>query len=163
MFFSTDGSRFYSFRAGVKDSAEQPALVSSKLDGSDVREIVAKNRISWGDSLLADMKEGGGLCAAPLPGGHRALLNVDGPGYANLRTIDLNDGTLAQVTPPKGEAWSCSVSRDGKTAAYLYSDFMHPADVFVGRHGDRRDPPAHARQRCVLGVGDGCRVRRSSR
>ncbi len=77
LFFSTDGSRFYSFRAGVKDSAEQPALVSSKLDGSDVREIVAKNRISWGDSLLADMKEGGGLCAAPLPGGHRALLNVE--------------------------------------------------------------------------------------
>ena len=30
--------------------------------------IVAPNTVSMGDSLLADMKEGGGACAWPLPG-----------------------------------------------------------------------------------------------
>ena len=131
LFFSSDGSRFYSFRGGVRDAAAQPALVSTALDGSDARTVVAENAVSWGDSLLADMKEGGGLCGAPLPNGTHALLNVDGPGYANLRTLDLATGSFADVTQPKGEAWSCSVSHDGKTVAYLYSDFMHPADVYV--------------------------------
>jgi dipeptidyl aminopeptidase/acylaminoacyl peptidase len=131
LFFNSDGSRFYTLRAGVKDSAGLPSLVSSKLDGSDPHEIVAKNQIAWGDSLLADMKEGGGLCGVPLPDGKHALLNVDGPGYANLRTLNLDDGTFAAVTSPHGEAWSCSVSHDGKTAAYLYSDFTHPADAYV--------------------------------
>lgn len=130
-FFSADGARYYLFRTDVKDSAELGAFVSAKPDGSDARVIVAKNRVSWGDSLLADMKEGGGLCAAPLPDNTHALLNVDGPGYANLRTIDLRSGTLRDLTPPKGEAWSCSVSKDGKSVAYLYSDALHPADVFV--------------------------------
>ncbi len=133
MFFSTDGSRVFYLRSGVKDSAELPALVSSKADGSDAQTLVAKDEVSWGDSLLADMKEGGGLCAAPLPGGAQALLNVDGPGYANLRMLDLRSGALHDLTPPKGEAWSCSVARDGKTVAYLYSDFLHPADVYVAR------------------------------
>jgi dipeptidyl aminopeptidase/acylaminoacyl peptidase len=129
--FSTDGERLYALRGNVEDSGAQAALVSSKLDGSDVREIVPKNQVSWGDSLLADMKEGGGLCGGPLPGGSQLLLNIDGPGYANLRTLDVGNGSLHDVTPPKGEAWSCSVSHDGKTAAYLYSDFTHPADVYV--------------------------------
>ena len=97
--------------------------------------MVQQNTIGWGDSLLADMKEGGGLCGAPLPGTDTALLNVDGPGYANLRTIDLTNGTLTDVTPAHGEAWSCSVSLDGKHVAYLYSDFTHPADVFVANVG----------------------------
>jgi dipeptidyl aminopeptidase/acylaminoacyl peptidase len=131
LFFSSDGSRFYSFRAGVKDAAENPALVSTKPDGSEEQIAVAKNQGSWGDSLLADMKEGGGLCGWPLPNGAQLLFNRDGPGYANLRTLDVGSGAWHDVTPPKGEAWSCTVSRDGKTAAYLYSDFTHPADVYV--------------------------------
>jgi len=130
LFFSTDGKSFYTFRAGVRDAAEQPAFVSNSLDGGEIRTIVAKDQVTWGDSLLADMKEGGGLCAAPLDATH-VLLNLDGPGYANLRTLDLNGGTFSDVTAPKGEAWSCSVSRDGKTVAYLYSDFTHPADIYV--------------------------------
>ncbi len=76
------------------------------------------------------MKEGGGLCASPLPGAAQLLLNRDGPGYANLQILDPGTGSFRDVTAPKGEAWSCSVSRDGKTAAYLYSDFTHPADVY---------------------------------
>jgi len=130
LFFSPDGSRVYFLSADVKDSAELPALVSAARDGSDRRVLVARDTTPWGDSLLADMKEGGGLCEAPLPGG-RAVLNVDGPGYSNLRVIDLAGGALSELTPPHGEAWSCTASRDGSRVAYLYSDFAHPADIYV--------------------------------
>jgi dipeptidyl aminopeptidase/acylaminoacyl peptidase len=118
-------------RGGVQDNAEQPELVISDATGNQ-RVAVAKNTVGWGDSLLADMKEGGGLCGAPLPDGN-LLLNVDGPGYSNIRTLDAKTGTLTDVTPARGEAWSCSTSLDGKTVAYLYSDFTHPADVWISQ------------------------------
>jgi dipeptidyl aminopeptidase/acylaminoacyl peptidase len=130
-FFDATGRHVYYLSGDVKDAAQLPALVAANSDGSGQRVLVARDTVSWGDSLLADMKEGGGLCGAPLPSGNLALLNIDGPGYANLRTLDLSTGTLRDVTPPRGEAWSCSVSRDGRQIAYLYSDFMHPADVYV--------------------------------
>jgi len=130
LFFSADGRRVYLFSGDFKDAAERPALVSANLDGSDRRVIVERNVVGWGDTLLADMKEGGGLCGAPLPN-DRALLNIDGPGYANLRTIDLTSGTTTDITPAKGEAFSCSTTTDGSKVAYLYSDFTHPADVYV--------------------------------
>ncbi|MEO7202617.1 MAG: S9 family peptidase [Candidatus Tumulicola sp.] len=116
-------------RGGVQDNAEQPELVISDTSGNQ-RVAVAKNTTGWGDSLLADMKEGGGLCGAPLPDGN-FVLNVDGPGYSNIRTLDTKTGTFSNVTPPRGEAWSCSTTRDGKSVAYLYSDFTHPADVWI--------------------------------
>jgi len=131
LFFSNDGKRIYYLRGGVKDNAELPELVSAKPDGSDTRVVVAKNTISWGDSLLADMKEGGGLCSALLPFKDAAVLNADGPGYANLRLLDLADGTLRDLTPPRGEAWACTVSRDGSRVAYLYSDATHPAELYA--------------------------------
>lgn len=135
-FFSNDGSRIYFLSADVKDAAELPALVSANPDGSGRRVIVARDTVSWGDTLLADMKEGGGLCGWPLPGGKEALLNLDGAGYSNLRRLDLTNGSLSDVTARKGEAWSCTVSQDGGRVAYLYSDFTHPADVYVtGVHG----------------------------
>jgi dipeptidyl aminopeptidase/acylaminoacyl peptidase len=130
-FFGGDANRVYFLSGDVKDAAELAALVSANRDGSNRRVVVEKNTTAWGDSLLADMKEGGGLCGSPLPGGKRALLNVDGPGYSNLRTLDLATGSFADVTPPKGEAWSCSTTPDGRETAYLYSDFVHPADVYV--------------------------------
>lgn len=133
LFFSADGATVYSLRSGVKDAAELPALSAiGTVSGGD-RTVVAKDLVSWGDSMLADMKEGGGFCSAPLPDGTRALVNVDGPGYVNLRTIDLTSGALNDLTPPQGEAWSCTVSRDGTTVAYLYSDFLHPADIYVAK------------------------------
>jgi dipeptidyl aminopeptidase/acylaminoacyl peptidase len=131
LFFGESANRVYFFSFGVKDAAELPSIVAADADGSRRRVVVARNSVAWGDTLLADMKEGGGLCMWPLPGAGSALLNVDGPGYANIRTLGLNSGTLRDVTPPKGEAWSCTISRDGKRVAYLYSDFTHPADVFV--------------------------------
>ncbi len=130
-FFDATGRHAFYLSGDVKDAAQLPALVSANADGSEPRVLVARDAVSWGDSLLADMKEGGGLCGAPLPSGNLALLNIDGPGYANLRTLDLTTGALRDVTPPHGEAWSCSVTRDGRQIAYLYSDFMHPADVYV--------------------------------
>jgi dipeptidyl aminopeptidase/acylaminoacyl peptidase len=130
-FFDAAGRHVFYLSGDVKDAAQLPALVAANSDGSEPRVLVARDTVSWGDTLLADMKEGGGLCGAPLPSGNLALLNIDGPGYANLRTLDLNTGALRDVTPPRGEAWSCSVSRDGRQIAYLYSDFMHPADVYV--------------------------------
>lgn len=135
LFYGADGRRVYYLSGDVKDAAELPALVSANSDGSDRRVVVARDTIPWGDSLLADMKEGGGLCGRPLPSGNLALLNVDGSGYANLRTLDLDNGALQNLTPPRGEAWSCSVSRDGQHVAYLYSDFTHPADVYVAGVG----------------------------
>ena len=131
-----------------------PRSCSTTLDGSDARTIVAGNLVSWGDSLLADMKEGGGLCGAPLPDGTHALLNLDGPGYANLRALDLGTGSFADLTQPKGEAWSCSVSHDGKTVAYLYSDFMHPGRCLRCEHFGRATASTHARQRRLLSLGD---------
>jgi dipeptidyl aminopeptidase/acylaminoacyl peptidase len=131
LFFGADGNRVYFFSADVQDAAELPSLVSANRDGSDRRIVVAKNTTPWGDSLLADMKEGGGFCAWPVPGAQRAVLNVDGPGYSNLRTLNLDNGGFHDVTPPKGEAWSCTISRDGTRVAYLYSDFANPADLYV--------------------------------
>jgi dipeptidyl aminopeptidase/acylaminoacyl peptidase len=147
LFFTGDGTRMIFARGGVTDSAELASIVSAKLDGSDPRVVVPKNTVAFGDSLLADMKEGGGLCDAPMPDGTHALFNADGPGYANLRMLDLTTGAFANVTPQRGEAWSCSVSRDGKTIAYLYSDFLHPADVYVTQ-------PSGGTPRRLTGVND---------
>ncbi len=131
VFFGADGRRVYFLSGDVKDAAERPALVAANVDGSGRSVIVQRNAVGWGDTLLADMKEGGGLCAWRLPDGKRALLNMDGPGYANLQMLDLAGGEFRAVTPARGEAWSCSISRDGARVAYLYSDFTHPADVYV--------------------------------
>jgi dipeptidyl aminopeptidase/acylaminoacyl peptidase len=146
--FIGDGGRVYFLSADVRDSAALPALMSAEPDGSDAKTIVTKNTISWGDSLLADMKEGGGFCGNERGSSQTAVLNVDGPGYSNLRTLNLADGTFTDLTPPKGEAWSCTLSRDGKEVAYLYSDFAHPADVYVVR-------PNGGQPRRLTGVNDG--------
>jgi dipeptidyl aminopeptidase/acylaminoacyl peptidase len=117
--------------SGNTDPAEYAAMRWANFDGSGVTEFVKKNTLSFGDSLLADMKEGGGPCGDFLPDERHAVINADGPGYANLRLLDLTTGGVTDLSPPKGEAWSCTVSRDGKRVAYLYSDFTHPSDVYV--------------------------------
>ncbi len=131
VFFAADNTNVYFLSGDVKDAAERPAFVAANLDGTGRRVVTERNAVAWGDTLLADMKEGGGFCAWRLPDGKRALLNADGPGYANLRTLDLGSGKLHAITPARGEAWSCSISTDGSRVAYLYSDSMHPADVYV--------------------------------
>ncbi|HVS45167.1 MAG TPA: S9 family peptidase [Verrucomicrobiae bacterium] len=130
--YANAGNRLWFFSGGVLDPDEYLALTSADPDGSNRRDLVAKNTYLWGDSLLADMKEGGGTCG-PLfaPGDAWFAINIDGPGYSNLRKVDAATGAVSDLTPPRGEAWSCSMSGNGRKVAYLYSDFMHPADVFV--------------------------------
>jgi dipeptidyl aminopeptidase/acylaminoacyl peptidase len=130
-FGNESNERLWFFSGGVGDPAQYPSLVSARLDGSDRHQVVAIDKASWGDALLADMKEGGGACGSILPGDKTMVLNTDGPGYANLKKLDLQTGTFTDLTAPHGEAFSCSVSLDGKHVAYLYSDFLHPADVWV--------------------------------
>ena len=117
--------------AGVEDPATIPEIRTSKFDGSQMRVVVAKNTTAFGDSLLGDLKEGGGGCGDILPDGRTAIVNADGQGYANLRRFDLETGSVSDLTPPRGEAWSCTLSLDGKRVAYLYSDFTHPVDLYV--------------------------------
>ena len=112
-FFSNDGSRIYFLSADVKDAAELPALVSANPDGSGRRVIVARDTVSWGDTLLADMKEGGGLCGWPLPGGKEALLNLDGAGYSNLRRLDFTNGILSDITPARARPGRAPFRNDG--------------------------------------------------
>jgi len=135
VFFSANNREVFFLSGGIQDAAERPALVVANLDGSNRRVLVERDAVGWGDTLLGDMKEGGGFCGWRLPDGKRALLNMDGAGYANLQTLDLSSGDFRPVTPARGEAWSCSISRDGSRVAYLYSDFTHPADVYVADLG----------------------------
>lgn len=130
-FVSRKSNRLIYGAGGTTDPAEYPAMRWANFDGSQTREIVAKNTLSFGDSLLADMKEGGGPCGDLMPDEKHAVINADGPGYANLRLLDLENGTVSDLSPARGEAWSCSLSRDGKRVAYLYSDFTHPGDLYV--------------------------------
>lgn len=130
------------------DPDEYPALATANADGSAARTLIARNTLQIGDSLLADMKEGGGACGPLFAADDSSfVMNVDGPGYSNLRQIDTKTGAVHDLTPPHGEAWSCTSSRNGRTIAYLYSDFTHPADVYVVR--TQGGPP-----RRLTGVND---------
>lgn len=128
--FGRKQNRLWYFSGGVQDPAQFPSLVSSNPDGSGARELVAKNAVAWGDSLLADMKEGGGLCFNFSPDDKYVILNVDAPGYAKLVKMNTSDGSMTDLTTT-GEAYGCSTSADAKTVAYAYSDFTHPPEIYV--------------------------------
>ena len=130
-FVSKKSDEIWYAAGGVEDPAAIPEVRKSKFDGSQMRVVVPKNTISFGDTLLADLKEGGGGCGDTMPDGRTAIVNADGQGYANLRRFDLGTGSVTDLTPPRGEAWSCTLSLDGKRVAYLYSDFTHPVDLYV--------------------------------
>lgn len=123
--------RLWYFTGGVEDPAESAALASSNPDGSDRKQLVGKNTLAWGDSLLADMKEGGGLCLNLTPDDKSIILNLDGPGYAHLVKMSTADGTMTDLSGPQGEAYGCSASADGKTVAYNYADWSHPQEIYV--------------------------------
>ncbi len=80
VFFGNDGQRVYFLSGDVKDAAEQPALVSAKPRRIGSARHRGANAVGWGDTLLADMKEGGGLCGWPLPDGKRAAAQRRRPG-----------------------------------------------------------------------------------
>lgn len=124
--------RLWYFASGVQDPAEYPALISARLDGSAKRELIGKNKLAWGDVVITDTKEPGGLCG-PLfdPLDRFMVLDVNGPGYSKLVKIDTGSGTIHDLTPAKGEVSDCTMSADGKRVAYIFADFLHPAEVYT--------------------------------
>ncbi|MBV8363319.1 MAG: S9 family peptidase, partial [Candidatus Eremiobacteraeota bacterium] len=108
------------------------ALVSSRPDGSNRLELIPKNTDSWGDAVITDTKEGGGLCGPWFaPNDAFLVMNVDGPGYSKIVKLDSRSGAVSDLTSPSGEAFGCTMSADGRTVAYAFSDFLHPAEVYA--------------------------------
>ncbi|MDP9025301.1 MAG: hypothetical protein M3N13_08000, partial [Candidatus Eremiobacteraeota bacterium] len=79
--------------------------------------------------------ESGSPCSVLMPDERTAIVNADGPGYSNLRRLDLMTGALGDLTPERGEVSSCSLSANAKTIAYLYGDSTHPGELYVADTG----------------------------
>ena len=122
--------RVWFFSGGILDPAEYPSLVAAKPDGSDRRELIAKNTVAWGDAIIGDMKEGGGTCLAFAPDDSFFVTIASAPGTSNIIKVDTSSGRVTDLTT-QGEASNCSLSDDGKTIAYEFTDFMHPPEVYV--------------------------------
>ncbi|MBV9148852.1 MAG: PD40 domain-containing protein, partial [Candidatus Eremiobacteraeota bacterium] len=130
--------RLWYFSGGVSDPAEYPALVSSLADGSQLRQLIPKNTVAWGDAVITDTKEGGGLCGPWFaPNDRFFVMNINGPGYSKIVKVDPTTGAMTDLTGA-GEAFNCSMSADGSTVAYAFSDFVHPADLYVVSTTDPR-------------------------
>ena len=132
LYLRDDGSRVYYLSGDVKDSAELPALRSANPDGSD-RACRRRKGHGFVGRFAAGRHEGGRRTVRlrRLPAGNSRCSTSTVPAIRICARSISRTAALANVTPPKGEAWSCTVSHDGSRVAYLYSDFMHPADVYV--------------------------------
>ncbi|HEX5274943.1 MAG TPA: S9 family peptidase [Candidatus Rubrimentiphilum sp.] len=125
------GHEIWYFSGGVRDPAEFPALVKSLPDGSSRKTVVPLNEVDFGDAVLADMGEPGGLCGPFFaPGETFALMNVEAPGYSALVKLDPKTGGITKLTSA-GEASDCSMDASGRYAAYTLSDFTHPREVYI--------------------------------
>ena len=126
------GGALWWLKGGVMDPAEYPALVTSAADGSNLRQVVAKNTNAWGDAMLTDTKEGGGFCGPWFDPHDRFLvIGLSGPGFANVARLDTATGALTDISGSMGEAYACAASADGTRVAYAFSDFTHPAEVYI--------------------------------
>ncbi len=115
----------------MADPAEFAALVRANADGSDPRVVVAKNTVQFGDTVLADMGEPGGVCGpAFAPDDAFAVSDTDQPGYSALVKLDPRSGAVTKLTTA-GEAAECTMDRAGRLVAYTLSDFTHPREVYV--------------------------------
>jgi dipeptidyl aminopeptidase/acylaminoacyl peptidase len=125
------GHELWYFSGGVADPAEFPALVKSRPDGSRRKTVVPGNAIDFGDAVLADMGEPGGLCG-PFFAPHESfvLTNIEAPGYSALVKLDPETGVVKKLTSA-GEAADCSMDAAGRYAAYTLSDFTHPREVSI--------------------------------
>ena len=116
----------------VFESAEYPALVTSDQDGGAATTVVAKNRLAWGDQVLADLRMPGGPCGLLIsPDARRLITNVSRPGSSTLTIVNLRTGADHPVGPRDGESYDCSMSADGRRLSYVFSDFLHPPEVHV--------------------------------
>jgi len=124
------GGEIWFFRGGVSDPAEFPALIRSHPDGSNRKTVVPLNTIDFGDTVLADMGEPGGLCGPYFAHEPFVLMNVQAPGYSALAKLNPQTGAFQKLTAA-GEASECSMDAGGRFAAYTLSDFMHPREVYL--------------------------------
>jgi dipeptidyl aminopeptidase/acylaminoacyl peptidase len=116
---------------GVADPAQFPAVVRAAAGGASARTIVAKNTVQFGDTVLADMGEPGGICGPHFgPGDRFAIADADERGYSALVKLDTATGAVTRLTSA-GEAAECSMDRAGRYVAYTFSDFTHPREVYV--------------------------------
>jgi dipeptidyl aminopeptidase/acylaminoacyl peptidase len=128
--FDRSGS-LWSLRGNVLDPAAMPALVRSASSGANARTIVAKNTFDYGDTVLADMGEPGGLCGPFFaPRDAFALMNENEPGQSVLVKLDPQTGAVTKLTSG-GESAECTMDDRGRYVAYTRSDFTHPRDVYV--------------------------------
>ncbi|MEO6913500.1 MAG: S9 family peptidase [Candidatus Baltobacteraceae bacterium] len=132
--YARHGNRLWYFASGYLDPSAGtfPALVSANPDGSDRTVVVPAKKVEWGDILLADMGEPGGVCGVLFdPKDRSIVINVNGPGYSHLVKVDAHTGTLSDLTARRGEVANCSMSADGETVAYTYADFLHPNEIYI--------------------------------
>jgi dipeptidyl aminopeptidase/acylaminoacyl peptidase len=121
----------WTLRGGVLDPAATPELVRSSALGANLRTVIAKNTFDYGDTVLADMGEPGGLCGPFFaPGDSFALLNENMPGSSALVRLNPQTGAVTKLTNG-GEAAECTMDERGRYAAYTYSDFTHLRDVYL--------------------------------
>src|SRR5579872_1036268 len=122
------GDIWYS-SGGIADPAEFPSLV--RYGGGVSHVVVQKNRVQFGDNVLADMGEPGGLCGPQFaPGNAFALTNVEQPGYSALVKFNPSTAAITKVTSA-GEAAECTMDSHGRYVAYTLSTFTHPREVYV--------------------------------
>jgi len=128
--YDRSGNLWY-FSGGIADPAQFPALVRARADGADRHEVVALNRLNFGDSLLADMGEPGGLCGFDFaPRDAFTITNLNNPGNSALVKLDPRSGGVTPLTR-RGDASGCTMDRAGRFVAYTFSDFTHPREVYV--------------------------------
>ena len=125
------GGRIWYFSGGVADPAEFASVVRANADGSGARTIVPKNTVQFGDTVLADMGDPGGLCGPIFaPGDRFAISDTDEAGYSALVKLDPKNGIVTHLTSG-GEAAECTMDRAGRFVTYTRSDFTHPREVYV--------------------------------
>jgi dipeptidyl aminopeptidase/acylaminoacyl peptidase len=128
--FDNSGN-LWTLRGNVLDPAETPELVRSAASGANPHTVFAKNTFDYGDTVLADMGEPGGLCGPFFaPRNAFAILNENVPGSSALVKLDPQTGAVTKLTNG-GEAAECTMDKRGRYVAYTYADFAHLRDVYV--------------------------------
>ncbi|HZZ64632.1 MAG TPA: S9 family peptidase, partial [Candidatus Baltobacteraceae bacterium] len=126
--YDRSGHLWY-FSSGVADPAQFPALM--RVTGMSAATVVPTNTVQFGDTVLADMGEPGGVCGPFFaPADAFAITDSDEPGYSALLRLNPRTGAVKRLTTA-GEAAECTMDRQGTRVAYTLSDFTHPREVYV--------------------------------